>query len=105
MKIYKDEALTEELEDNVLEFGRLKASEVKQYTFWVVNVPDELGEKPSILENLKFKVNHPEVEVLEAPEEMEYNAVAELVIEWKPTVTLKEGLRTPLEIEAEAVYS
>ena len=98
MKIYKNEALTEEVVDNILEFGRLEAGEVKRYTFWVVNVPEELGEDTPILENLKFEIEHPEVEVVLAPTLMEYNAVAELIFEWRPSVTLKEGLRSPLKI-------
>ncbi len=103
MRIYTDESLNNEIVNDLLAFGRLQAGEIKQFTFWVSNIP-KVGENPVILENLEFKFNHPEVTLIEAPTEMEYNAVAELIFEWKPSVTLEEKLYINLDVKGLRVF-
>lgn len=90
MKIYKDKNLTEEITD--LDLGILEAGESKVYTYYIKN--DSNAE----LKNLNFSVEHKEVKVIEAPKTLTTQASAELKIEWKASVTLKEGLKTPLKI-------
>jgi len=91
MKIYKDKNLTEEVTLD-LDFGIVLAGEVKQFQFWVLN------DLNAYLKDLKFEVEHEEVKVLEAPKELEAHAVSELIFEWSPSVTLKEGLKAKLNV-------
>jgi len=93
MKIYKDKEMTEEIENDTFELGIVPAGEIKRFTFWVYN------DSPAHLKNLQFIIGHDEVKILEAPIELIAQAIGELIIEWKPSITLKEGLKTPLRIK------
>lgn len=93
IKIYKDKSLTEEIEDNTFEFGILLAGESKQYTFWVVNSSE------AYLKSLEFIVDHNEIKIIKSPKELSSQGVEELILEWSPSVTLKEGLKAILRIK------
>jgi hypothetical protein len=90
MKIYKNKNKTEEVE--ILDFGILPAGETKQYTFWVFN------DSMAFLRMLNFAVEHKEVKVIKAPVELMAHTGEELVLEWSPSITLKEGLKARLRI-------
>lgn len=96
MKIYKDKDLTHEV--SILDLGILEAGETKKYTFWVYNNSN------AYLRAIKFFVDHDEVEVVEAPEDLSAQAVGELVIKWSPQITLKEGLKASLKISAKELW-
>lgn len=90
MRIYEDSLMTKEV--SVFDFGIVPAGETKQFRYWVVN------DSNAHLRDLKFSIDHEEVEILEAPEELMHKAVGELVLEWSPSITLKEGLRAQIKI-------
>lgn len=90
MKLYSDKDLLDEI--TVLDLGIVEAGDVKEYIFYVQNDTD------AYLKEIEFTVDHQEVDVVEAPFELSGRAVAELKIKWTPSITLKEGLRTPLRI-------
>ena len=96
MKIYKDKALMEEI--MILDLDILPAGETKRYTFWIFN---DLNAK---LKELEFTVEHDEVEVIEAPLELESQAVGEIILEWNPSITLKEGLKTRLRVKGKELW-
>ena len=90
MKLYKDKALTQEIE--ILDLGTVEAGNVASYIYYAYN------ETQAEMKTLLFKVDHPEVKVINAPVELAPKAIAELIIQWSPSVTLKQGLKARLNI-------
>ena len=90
MKIYKDKELMEEVQ--ILDLGIVPAGETERFTFWIRN------DTNAYLKNLEFRVDHEEVEIIEAPKELTAQAIDELTLEWNPSITLKEGLKTQLRV-------
>ncbi len=93
--IFEDKELTNPVPDPI-DLGKLKAGEKKQYTFYVfnsnVNPHDEV----------KFFVDHEEVEVV-FPEEkidMAEKSSTKIILEWKPTIDIKRGLKATIQIDS-----
>lgn len=97
MKLYKDKDLKEEL-DSIEELGIGVAGETKRYTFYIHN------DTKATVDNLRFDIYHKEVKVIEAPKVLKPNETAPLTIEWKPSVTVKQGLKAELKIHGFEVY-
>lgn len=91
-RIFADKELTKPIETPI-DLGKLKAGEKKEFTYYVFNA------SLHPYEELKFSVDHKEVTVLEAPEEMEEKSSAKIILEWKPSIDVKRGLKTSLKIE------
>ena len=91
MKIYSDIELKNEVEK--LDLGIVKAGETKRFIFWVEN------DTSAHFKEMKFIVNHKEVKIIESPKELPSFASAKLILEWSPSVTLKEGLKTTLKVK------
>ena len=98
MKIYIDSNLTEELEDDTFDLGIVPAGEIKEFKFFCFN------DSNALLKNLEFSVEHEEVEIKEAPEELITKGMGELIILWSPSITLKEGLKAKLSIKGIELY-
>ena len=96
MKIFKNVELTEEI--TALELGIVKVGETKEFIFYLLN--DTNAE----LQDLEFSVNHNEVTVKEAPKIINRNSVAKLIIEWTPSITLKEGLKASLNVKGVEIW-
>jgi hypothetical protein len=96
MKIYKDVFCKELVE--TFDFGIVQAGDKKVYEFYILN--DSNAE----LKDLKFSIEHPEIKILEAPKEMKSNDKSKLIIEWQPSITLKEGLGAKIKISASSIY-
>ena len=96
MKLYKDSSLKEEI--TTLDLGTVEAGSKKEFTFYVVNDQD------CVMENLEFLVANKEVKIFSAPKVLSNYEKAELVVEWKPSVTIKRGLKTSLEIKGYEVW-
>lgn len=90
MKIFKNKNLTEEV--TILDLGILEAGNTKAFVFYVYN------ETMAEMKNLVFTVESSEVKIINAPKELTSKAIAELEINWHPSVTLKQGLKTRLNI-------
>lgn len=97
MKIYRDKDLKEEVKD-VLDLGIVPAGEVKKETYWLYN------DSTALLKEISISLNHDEVKILEYPKELSAYAIGEFIVEWSPTVTLKQGLSVDLEITAKEIY-
>lgn len=98
IKIYNDKSLTQEVDNKTLDFGIVTAGDKGEYTFYAHN--DTRAE----LRNIVFSVEHKEVKIIAAPTAMAPGDIQELVMEWKPSVTLKEGLKTQLYIKGEELW-
>lgn len=97
MKLFKDTELKEEIV--TLDFGIVDAGGKKEYNFYVQN------DSKAVLNNIDFAVIHPEVQIVSAPKTLKSQEVAKLVLEWNPSVTLKEGLKTTLKVSATELWS
>jgi hypothetical protein len=97
MKIFKDEDLKEEIKD--FDLGILDAGLSKKYTYYIYN------EIKADLVDLVFAVNNKEVEILEAPKFLLANHMAKFIIEWKPSITLREGLHAEIDIKCKERFS
>ena len=91
-KIFEDKALTKPIEAPI-DLGKLKAGEEKDFIYYVFNA------SVHPYEELKFTVDHKEVTVITSPEEMDEKSSAKVVLKWKPSVDIKQGLKTSLQID------
>jgi len=96
MKLYKDKELKNEIIN--LDFGIILAGESKKYEFYLLN------DSEAILQSLSFKISHSEIKILETPKELSRKEVGKIIIEWSPTITLKESLKAKLEIDGFELY-
>jgi len=97
MKIFKDKELKEEVQ--LLDLGIVRAGESKRYSYYLLN------DSAAYLIDLVYKVIHPEVKILKAPNAIKAKEAEEIIVEWNPAVTLKEGLKTNLEITGSELWS
>ena len=97
MKIYKDKALRNEV-TSMFDFDIVSAGDTKEVILFAHN------NSPAILRALEFFTEHKEISIIAAPDYMAPNEVAELRIKWSPSVSLKDGLKTPLYYRAEELY-
>lgn len=91
-QIFEDKELTKRIEAPI-DLGKLKAGEKKEFTYYIFNA------SVYPYEELDFTVDHKEVIVIFSPTEMEEKSSAKVVLEWKPSVDIKRGLKTSLKIE------
>ena len=96
MKIYKDKTLKEEVE--ILDLGIVEAGTTRKYTYYVYN--ELLAE----LKDLVFEVEHKDVKLLKSPTTLNPCGIDELILEWTPAVTLKQGLKTTLKIAGKELW-
>ena len=96
IKIFIDKELTKEIEE--LDLGTVQAGDLKRYTFYIKNISN------AELRDLKFSANHQEVSMVLVPQELLINEAKQLIIEWKPSITLKESLKTKLNIKGFELY-
>ena len=96
MKIFKDALMTQEVE--ILDLGIVPAGETKKYTYYVVN------DIMALVIELSFVVDHKEVIVVKAPETLKYLEKAELHLSWTPSIDIKQGLKTSLQISGKELY-
>jgi len=97
MQIFKNKNLTDQID--ILDLGIVEAGETATFIFYVYN------ETVAEIKDLVFKIESPEVKIKNAPEELASKAIAELVIEWYPSVTLKQGLKARLNISGIELWS
>jgi len=97
MKIYKNKALTERVEK--LDLGTVLAGETKQYEFFLHN------DSPANLVDLQFSIDNKEASIVSFPSLLKSDEVGRLLIEWTPSVTVKSGLKTNLEIRGSEIWS
>jgi len=96
MQIFKDEKLKEEV--NLLDLGTAIAGQSKSYTFYIKN---ELNVK---VEDLEFSIENKEIVINNAPKFLNPNESSSLVITWKPSLTVKKGLKTELRVRGYELY-
>jgi len=96
MIIFADKNLTKPLKE--LELGILKAGETKKFIFHIHN------ETKANLRNLKMFVPHNEVNIIKAPVNIGPMETQDLIVQWNPSVDIKEPLKTTLKVTGEELY-
>ena len=81
-----------------LDLGIVQAGELKVYELYIHN------DTKAYVTDLHFNVNHKEVEIVKAPESLDPDQSGMLLVEWRPSITLKEGLSTQLQIEGKEIW-
>lgn len=97
MKLFLDKELTNPV--NNVDLGIVMAGETKEFTFYVLN------ESKAELQNINFETSHKEVDIIHSPKDLKSLESAKLVMAWSPSVTLKQGLKTVLKVQATELWS
>ena len=97
MKIYKDSALSIEIE--LLDLGIVQAGDSKEYEFYIYN------ETVAELVDLSFSIDSKEVEILSYPKTLKSKEKSELKLKYSPSINLKQGLKVILKFKGAEVYS
>lgn len=96
MKYYSDRNLKHEIK--TLKLGIVPAGDKRRFEFFVKN--DTTG----YLREIQFKISNNEVKVISAPNALDPGESGSLLVEWAPSITLKEGLDTQVHVLARALY-
>lgn len=99
MELFSNPELTEQITGLEVELGIVPAGESKTYTFFLYN------EQDCQLTNIQVKVRHPEVTIVRAPQTLEAKGSGAIEVKWEASVTIKQGLHTPIEIFADELWS
>jgi len=91
-KIYTDKELQNLADDPIL-LGKVKAGEIKQFIYYVYN------SSINPYEQLIIDVDHDEVTVISSPTEILEKSSVKIILEWKPSVDVRQGLKTRLKIQ------
>lgn len=98
MKIFKDSSLKEEVKD--LDMGIVLAGSKKQVTYYLLNDNQEAN-----VVELSASVDNKEVYIVSCPKELKSNESATIVFEWTPSLTVKKGLKSSLNLKYYELYS
>lgn len=101
LRLYEDRELKREIlpnSDLTLGTEPVPAGESRNFTFYLYN--DSLA----YLKEIIIDIDHNEVHVVEAPMELNPQTVEEIVIRWDASITIKEGLKTKINITAKEIY-
>jgi len=113
MKIFKDKNLTQEIKDEIFDLGIVEADSEKEFIFYIFNAETKAEYYELAFRILKKVIDeneeehwevHPELEILEAPEELKPRSIGELRILCKPLVTIKEAIKARLEIKGKELW-
>ena len=90
MKIFKDSSLKEEV--TTLDLGIVQAGSSKQFEFYIYN------DTEADLMELNFSIDNNEIKIISTFKELGSKKSDKLIIEWSPSITIKKGLSTKLNI-------
>lgn len=96
MKIYKEKELKEEVTN--LDFGITLAGDTKEITFYLYN------DSTADVVEIKPTIDNAEVSVKDCPTNLGSKQSASIVFAWSPSVTLKQGLKTQLNLKFFELY-
>lgn len=96
MKIFKDEKLKDEVIGD-FDLGIVDVGKSQEYEYYLVN--DTVND----LVDFTVSTISSEVEVLQAPSQINAHEVGRLKIKWTPNITIKKGLKTSLVFNASEI--
>jgi len=97
VKIYKTQGLTEEVKE--LDFGITLAGDTKETEYYLYN------DTEADVIDLKATVENPEVIIKECPQTIKSKTTGTIIFSWTPSLTLKRGLKTQLNLKFFELYS
>lgn len=97
MKLFNNEVLQTEIKE--FDFGIVKAGESKQFDYWLHN------ETAAKVINIELDIANKEVSVITAPKELLAGQKAKVSVIWKPSITVRQGLKSLLKIKASELWS
>jgi hypothetical protein len=96
MKLFKDKDLTQQTD--TLDFGIVLAGDTKTIEYYLQNETEaEVVEIKPIVENT-------EVKIVSFPENLKSKEVIKVAFSWSPTITLKRGLKSALNLNFFELY-
>jgi hypothetical protein len=96
MKLYSISNLELPLEK--IDLGICNAGETKEVGFIVFN------DSEAILNDLICSVDNKEVEIISFPKTLKSNEKVSFFVKWKPSITIKQGLKTNFHISGYELY-
>jgi autonomous glycyl radical cofactor GrcA len=81
-----------------IDLGIVDVGKEKEYTFYLNNDSD------AELKNIVLKPDYEEVVVVSAPNQIQPNSTEAFIIKWAPTLKLKQGLKTTVNITATELW-
>lgn len=96
MKLFADKEMTKEVED--LDFGIVLAGTNKKVEFYLYN--DSIADTVELVP----VISNTEVDVITFPKSLKSKEVAKIEFSWTPSLTLKKGLKTTLDIKYYELY-
>ena len=82
-----------------LDLGIVDAGDTKEYSYIFYN------DTEAELVNIEVKILDKEVTILSSPKNLNPYEKAEFKIKWSPSLEIKKGLKTSIEINAQEIYS
>lgn len=80
------------------DFGEVEAGVRTKRTFWLENITG------GYLTNLSFHIDEESVKIIKAPKEFNPDEEKELVLEIKPSLNIRKGLKVPVSVEAKVTF-
>jgi len=99
MKIYSDPSLQDKYEVKDLDFGIVLAGDTKKITYYLYN------ETEAEVVELKASVENTEVKIIDCPTGLKSKTSSSVSFEWSPSITIKKGLKTQLNLKFFELYS
>ena len=81
-----------------LRLGIVAAGTSKEFQYFIMN------NSPAELVNIEMHLKHKEIKVKKMPDTIPAEMRAEMIIEWSPSLTLKQGLKVDFNISGEEIY-
>jgi len=100
MKLFNDSELKHEITENTsISFGEVEVGLKKDITIYIYNDTD--GE----LENIELDIpKNNDVTIIEKPEKINKHSHSPVTLRWKPSLDLRQALKTEITIAAKEIY-
>jgi len=89
---------SESKEVQLLDLGIVKAGELKTFTYYLLN--DSIAK----IIDIAILIMHNEIELVTYPKTLVANEKGEVVFNWKPSLTVKKGLKTLVTISGTELW-
>jgi len=83
---------------DTLDLGIVEAGTSKEYEFLLFN------ETNAEVIEISVEIKHEEVTVLSSPDKLGPKRTDKLKIKWTPSLTVKQGLKTPVKVSGVELY-
>jgi hypothetical protein len=96
MKFYNAENSTAPIEE--LDLGTVEAGKTKDFQFFIHN------DSEAFLDKIEISTDSSEVKIISAPKTLKANEKVSFFVQYSPSITLKQGLKTNIKISAYEIW-